>query len=197
MGVKEILKKQLDRVKKLNQSKNNFVYNTDWKKANEDIITILIGINPGKTEKKDFLFFAGRTKEIINLIKSKIDNDSSKIVSMNISNYFASSKAKFEEAYTVNKNDIDEDIIKNAGIVNALFNENKNIDIFCFCQNIDSTLYGNLFLSNLDQNVKEKIVVLKHPSNRHLSHSLALYYLNLKNSTEDMISILKKIGRNL
>lgn len=63
MGVKEILKKQLERVKNLNQSKKDFVYNTDWEKVNEDIITILIGINPGKTEKRIFFSLLAEQKK--------------------------------------------------------------------------------------------------------------------------------------
>lgn len=193
MGNKEILEQQLQRVKDLQKSNDNFVYNIDWEKVNENITAILIGINPGKTEKKENVFFAGTTREIIDLIKENIGYENA-ILTMNISNYFTSNKKAFKEVYGSESDTIKEDIKANAQLINEIFKHANEVNIYCFCKDLENEDFGKFFINELNIEVKAKVYILKHPSHRHLSDSVLKYILKNKefHSIED---VLHKIGK--
>lgn len=195
MGNKEILEQQLQRVKDLQKSNDNFVYNIDWEKVNENITAILIGINPGKTEKKENVFFAGTTREIIDLIKENIGYENA-ILTMNISNYFTSNKKAFKEVYGSESDTIKEDIKANAQLINEIFKHANEVNIYCFCKDLENEDFGKFFINELNIEVKAKVYILKHPSHGHLSDSVLKYILKNKefHSIED---VLHKIGKKI
>lgn len=198
MSVKGILQEQFNRVKKLQNENKKFVYDEDWSVNESKIINhVLIGINPGKQEFKNNKFFSGSTKGIINLVKKNLDNDLQTILCLNISNYFTSNKKFFIEMFDSKNQLIMEDIEKNALLLNEIYNKNNNVNIYCLCSDIEKAEFGTFFINKLDGEVKKKIIILKHPSHRHLSDSIAMYYLENNQSLSNIIDVFNKVGKKL
>ena len=185
---------QFNRVKNLENP--NFVANTDWEKLSR-VDVILIGDNPGKKEKEEGRFFQGGTKAIMDLVISNLNKNHRCVLVMNKSNYYTDNTKGINQILSQEKENsiIIEDIKSNANLVNEL---GKNAEIVLF--GITKNNLHRLFMSNLSDEVKNKIIQLKHPSRHNLAGQLTEYFLNQMNSDNeiptDILKIFKEISLN-
>lgn len=192
--MRELIQKQYDRVSAL---PDEFVQNVEWENSFEKVDVILIGDNPGRTEKKNNIFFAGKTKTIMDLVKENFAKNRKTFLSMNKSNYYTS---KTNNLIEILNNPTDKNILldieANAVLVNEIFKKNNAVMVILFGS--EKTKISKHFLRFLNI-PNDNILFMKHPSYNNLAAQIGEFLLSQINSKQsiptDLIEIFKKINK--
>jgi hypothetical protein len=171
----------------------------EWRSVPEKIDLIVIGDNPGRSEKKfkKYLIGANAGKRGRNFISFALKE-------LELSNFLILNKTPFYSSVTnkliddSNKS-VEKSIIATISAVKTLININPKIIVIILghSENIVNEKFFTYLSLNIDNNFRKNLYYISHPSHGHLDAELMSYlYTYLVNDTPiNLLKILEDIKR--